>query len=47
MIWKSQVELIKSLTGEDALDIERKNLAPLSSINLTARNRSTPGTTGV
>lgn len=31
------VELIKSLTGEDALDVERKNLAPLSSINLTAR----------
>ena len=33
----SLVELIKSLTGEDALDIDRKNLAPLSSINLTAR----------
>ena len=33
----SLVELIKSLTGEDALDIERKNLAPLSSVNLTAR----------
>ena len=28
----SLVELIKSLTGEDALDIDRKNLAPLSSI---------------
>ncbi len=33
----SLVELIKSLTGEDALDIERKNLAPLSSMNLSAR----------
>ena len=33
----SLVELVKSLTGEDALDIDRKNLAPLSSVNLTAR----------
>jgi putative DNA primase/helicase len=31
------VELIKSLTGEDALDIERKNLSPLSSVNLKVR----------
>ena len=31
------VELVKSLTGEDSLDIERKNLAALSSVNLTAR----------
>ena len=33
----SLVELIKSLTGEDSLDIERKNLGPLSSVNLTSR----------
>jgi putative DNA primase/helicase len=33
----SLVELIKSLTGEDALDIERKSLSPLSSVNLRAR----------
>lgn len=33
----SLVELLKSLTGEDALDIDRKNLAPLSSVKLTAR----------
>jgi putative DNA primase/helicase len=31
------VELIKCLTGEDALDVERKNLGPLSSVNLTSR----------
>jgi putative DNA primase/helicase len=33
----SLVELIKSLSGEDALDIERKNLCSLSSVNLKAR----------
>jgi putative DNA primase/helicase len=33
----SLVELIKSLTGEDALDIDRKNLAPLSGVDLTSR----------
>lgn len=33
----SLVELIKSLTGEDALDIERKNLAPMSNVRLTTR----------
>lgn len=33
----SLVELIKSLTGEDALDVERKNLSPLSAVNLKAR----------
>ena len=33
----SLVELIKSLSGEDALDIERKNCCSLSSVNLKAR----------
>jgi len=33
----SLVELLKSITGEDALDIDRKNLSPLSSVTLKAR----------
>jgi len=33
----SFVELIKSLSGEDALDIERKNCCSLSSVNLKTR----------
>jgi len=31
------VELVKCLTGEDALDVDRKNLAPMSSVRLTTR----------
>ena len=33
----SVVELVKCLTGEDALDIDRKNLSPMSSVKLGTR----------
>jgi putative DNA primase/helicase len=33
----SLVELVKCLTGEDAIDVDRKNLAPMSSVKLTTR----------